>query len=113
MSGWARQAGRCPWASALRRRAASSTSRSRTAGWHDSWQRRGVTRRWEDWREEVPWMSLYLSAAVWLSLAIAAVPPDSADEHRGRRSTLGRRSKLPFRLGQRCYLGGGQVQLTR
>jgi hypothetical protein len=33
-----------------------------------------VTLRWEDWRDEMPWMSLYFSAAVWASLALIHVP---------------------------------------
>lgn len=43
-------------------------------GWRDGWQRRVVTWRWEDWREEMPWMTLYFSAAVWISLAMAFAP---------------------------------------
>src|SRR5882724_4046858 len=31
----------------------------------DSASRRVVTRRWEDWKDEMPWMSLYFSAGVW------------------------------------------------
>ena len=27
-----------------------------------------VTRRWEPWRDEVAWMSLYFSSGVWVSL---------------------------------------------
>jgi hypothetical protein len=33
-----------------------------------------VTVRWEDWRDEIPWMSLYFSAAVWMSMALIHVP---------------------------------------
>src|SRR5215831_21055806 len=39
-------------------------------GWTDSQERRVVTRRWEDWRNEVPWMSLYFSVGVWISLSL-------------------------------------------
>ena len=39
-----------------------------------------VTRRWEDWREEIPWMSLYFSAAVWLSIALVRAPPLAREE---------------------------------
>jgi hypothetical protein len=42
-------------------------------GWRDAHERRVVTRRWEDWREEVPWMSLYFSAGVWISLGLAVL----------------------------------------
>jgi hypothetical protein len=43
-------------------------------GWRDAGRRRIVTRRWEDWREEIPWMSLYFSGGVWLSLALMRAP---------------------------------------
>ncbi len=33
-----------------------------------------VSHRWEDWRSEVLWMSLYFSVAVWISLALAHMP---------------------------------------
>jgi len=62
------------WGRWRRDQAAGKEYLSVEDGWHVSWQRRVVTRRWESCREEVPWMSHYFSAAVWLSLAIAAVP---------------------------------------
>ncbi|HEX3695954.1 MAG TPA: hypothetical protein VH374_11245 [Polyangia bacterium] len=40
-------------------------------GWADAQDRRVLTRRWEDWREEMPWMSLYFSAGVWISIGLA------------------------------------------
>jgi hypothetical protein len=57
-------------------------------GWADATQRRIVTRRWEDWREEVPWMSLYFSAGVWVSLALAVLEQRDA---RARRDTSSER----------------------
>ena len=42
-------------------------------GLRDSLQRRQVAYRWSDWRSEVPWMSLYLSVGVWLSLCLVFV----------------------------------------
>lgn len=33
-----------------------------------------VTHSINDWREEIPWMSLYFSLAVWVSLALCYVP---------------------------------------
>ncbi len=47
---------------------------SMSEGWSDGWTRRVVTRRWEDWREEIPWMSLYFTTAVWVSLAMTRTP---------------------------------------
>jgi len=43
-------------------------------GWSDAWGRRVVTWRLSDWREEMPWMTLYFSGAVWISLAMAFWP---------------------------------------
>jgi hypothetical protein len=43
-------------------------------GARDGWRRKIVTRRWPDWREEMPWMSLYFSAGVWISLSLMRVP---------------------------------------
>ncbi|HKX41193.1 MAG TPA: hypothetical protein VJO99_08550 [Burkholderiaceae bacterium] len=39
----------------------------------DAALRRVVSHRWEDWRTEVVWMSLYFSVAVWLSVALVHV----------------------------------------
>lgn len=33
-----------------------------------------VSHRWEDWRAEVAWMTLYFSVAVWLSIAMVHAP---------------------------------------
>ncbi|HVV52080.1 MAG TPA: hypothetical protein VHO06_20600 [Polyangia bacterium] len=37
-------------------------------GVRDVGSRRVVTRAWEPWHEEIPWMSLYFSTGVWVSL---------------------------------------------
>jgi len=42
-------------------------------GLKDAVVRRRVTQAREDWRKEVLWMSLYFSAAVWVSLGIIFV----------------------------------------
>jgi hypothetical protein len=42
-------------------------------GLKDAVARRRVTQAREHWREEVLWMSLYFSVAVWVSLAIIFV----------------------------------------
>lgn len=39
-------------------------------GLRDSRERRHATVAWEDWREEVPWMTVYFSIGVWTSLAM-------------------------------------------
>jgi hypothetical protein len=33
-----------------------------------------VSHRWQDWQDEVTWMSLYFSVAVWLSIALIHAP---------------------------------------
>ena len=42
-------------------------------GLKDVLQRRQVTHRWSEWRPEVPWMSLYFSAGVWVSFWLVFV----------------------------------------
>ena len=42
-------------------------------GLTDALRRRRVAHRWSDWRPEVPWMSLYFSVGVWLSLCLVFV----------------------------------------
>lgn len=54
----------------VRDEAARTAYLSMAEGLRDAWHRRVVTWRWDDWREEVPWMSLYFSGAVWLSVAM-------------------------------------------
>ena len=59
--------------------------------------RRVVSHRWEDWRHEVVWMSLYFSVAVWISLALIHVPAPDWLRARGER---GRPAVAPARLGR-------------
>ena len=47
-------------------------------------QRCVVTRDWDAWGQDVPWLSLYFTVAVWISIALAHVPP-----LRGRRAVAG------------------------
>jgi len=42
-------------------------------GVRDALQRRRIAHRWSEWRPEVPWMSLYFSVGVWLSLCLVFV----------------------------------------
>ena len=39
-------------------------------GLQDVSHRRVVSYRWDDWKTEVVWMSLYFSAAVWISISL-------------------------------------------
>lgn len=52
-------------------------------GLRDASTRWVVTFRWEDWSEEVPWMSLYFSCAVWVSISLIAPLPGVAAERPG------------------------------
>jgi hypothetical protein len=45
-----------------------------TQGVVDASQRWVVSHRWEDWKDEIAWMSLYFSVAVWLSIALIHAP---------------------------------------
>jgi hypothetical protein len=40
----------------------------------DAWSHRVVTFSWEEWRTEIPWMTLYFSVCVWWSLALVYAP---------------------------------------
>lgn len=42
-----------------------------------------VTQRWEVWRGEVLWMTLYFSVAVWLSIGLAHLPSLAPDDQAG------------------------------
>jgi hypothetical protein len=33
-----------------------------------------VTREWAAWRQDVPWLTLYFTVAVWISIALAHLP---------------------------------------
>lgn len=50
-------------------------------GVHDAAVRRIVSYRWQDWKSEVVWMSLYFSVAVWLSIALVHAPERLARAH--------------------------------
>jgi len=43
-------------------------------GLHDVAGRWVVSYRWEDWKSEVVWMSLYFSVAVWVSISLIHAP---------------------------------------
>jgi hypothetical protein len=47
---------------------------SLSQGLRDAGSRWTVTFGWEEWRTEIPWMSLYFSVGVWCSIALAHAP---------------------------------------
>lgn len=53
-------------------RAAGRAFLSLADGWRDAAHRWVVTFRLDDWRAEIPWMTLYFTAAVWISLTLAS-----------------------------------------
>lgn len=60
-------------------------------GIHDASARWVVSHRWDDWKSEVAWMSMYFSVAVWLSIALIHAPvPERrlASGDRNRSSTV-------------------------
>jgi hypothetical protein len=48
-------------------------------GLRDCALRRVVTRGWDDWKGEIPWMSLYFSTGVWVSLSLVRAPDFDPD----------------------------------
>jgi hypothetical protein len=40
----------------------------------DVFSHRVVSHRWADWKNEVLWMSLYFSVAVWISISLIHAP---------------------------------------
>jgi hypothetical protein len=78
-------------------------------GLRDASERRVVSFRWDDWKSEVAWMSLYFSVGVWMSISLihasalgVSVVADDGPGHpgeqaRGQRDQT-RRRKLQKRL---------------
>ena len=66
--------------------AAGRTYLSISQGVLDASQRWTVSHRWEDWTNEVVWMSMYFSVGVWFSIALvhAQVPKHRAPDKRNR-----------------------------
>ena len=77
------------WSRWLADEASGRTYMSVADGILDVAQRRVVSHRWEDWSNEVTWMSLYFSVAVWLSIALvhAPLPPRCASALVPRRAS--------------------------
>ena len=60
----------------------------------DALTRRTVSYRWQDWRSEVPWMSLYFGAGVWTSLALIRLPALLARRRARRYGITGSQTAL-------------------
>jgi hypothetical protein len=71
------------------------------AGLYDVSTRWTVTHDFEQWKDEIPWMSLYFSAAVWSSLALCGFALVKHRLHRYRRrpaSSTSTRRRVPVRI---------------
>jgi hypothetical protein len=66
-------------------------------GLRDAWSRRVVTFSWEEWRAEIPWMTLYFSVCVWWSLALVHAPRPTPDPGPDRLAPAGPRLVPPGR----------------
>ena len=64
-------------------------------GLFDASQRLVVSHRWDDWKSEVAWMSLYFSVAVWLSVALIHAPVSAAGDPRDARTPVRHRAPKP------------------
>jgi hypothetical protein len=58
---------------------------SLSAGFGEILQRCTVRREWSAWRQDVPWLSLYFTVAVWISIALTHAPIGSAGRAGGPR----------------------------
>jgi hypothetical protein len=64
--------------------------------------RRLVSHRWQDWKSEVVWMSLYFSVAVWISIALVHASPPGTRIAAGQRKRLSSIVPLSIRtMGER------------
>jgi hypothetical protein len=69
-------------------------------GLHDVATRWTVSYRWQDWRSEVVWMTLYFSVCVWISISLVHAPASqSANETTERRPLRRLNSLLPAARG--------------
>jgi hypothetical protein len=67
-------------------------------GVHDASVRWVVSHRWQDWKNEVVWMSLYFSVAVWISIALVHAPAAEMRIATGQRRRLA--SMAPLNLAR-------------
>lgn len=62
------------WSRWLADEAANRSYMTFAQGLHDTSTRWAVSHHWDDWKNEVVWMSIYFSVAVWLSIALVHAP---------------------------------------
>lgn len=64
--------------------AASQANLPRLEGLRTALQRCMVVREWAAWSKDVPWLSLYFTVAVWISIGLAHAPPLRRGAHSTR-----------------------------
>jgi hypothetical protein len=62
------------WSRWLEDQASGRHQLSISEGLLDISERRVISHHWNDWKNEIAWMSLYFSVAVWLSIALVHAP---------------------------------------
>jgi len=65
-------------------------------GLRDASMRWVTTASWEEWKSEMPWMTLYFSVVVWASIALMHLPRFMA--HKKARAQVQARDSAPGRL---------------
>jgi hypothetical protein len=73
------------WSRWLADEASGRSYLSLTQGLLDASGRWVVSHRWQDWQNEIAWMSLYFSVAVWLSIALVHAPLPARARSEARR----------------------------
>jgi hypothetical protein len=76
------------WARWIADEAAGRHYLSIIQGLHDVAERRVISYRWQDWKNEIAWMSLYFSVAVWLSIALVHAPVPVSRQQSRKRNLL-------------------------
>jgi uncharacterized protein (DUF1330 family) len=71
--------------------------------------RRLVSYRWEDWKSEVVWMSLYFSVAVWLSIARYVMAEITVTDPEAYKQYAAAVAPIVAKLGGKYLVRGGQT----
>ena len=89
------------WSRWLADEAAGRHYMSIVQGLLDVASHRVVSHHWSDWKNEVVWMSLYFSVAVWLSISLVHAPAPEAPLAAAERKRLPPRAARPLDLAKR------------
>ena len=61
-----------------------------------------MSHRWQDWKNEVVWMSLYFSVAVWISIALVHAPVPESRVAVGQRKRVAAIGPAGYRRAGPC-----------